>query len=382
MKGYFRKRGKTWSVTYDVGVDKYGKRKQKSKGGFKTKREAQEFLAEVQYDLKRGYTLEDSNMTFSDFIDEWYKWYIRDAKIGTTITRKNEAERLRNHLGNFKLNQINHTIYQQALDELASQYMYSTVKNTHSVAKLIFKYAEQLNLIKRSPTQFAKLPRKDELDDLKFMEKDTLGIFLNAAKTHGLDQDYLIFVTLAYSGVRIGELLALKWDDILENGIRIDETLHCPNNNASNYQLTPPKTKTSYRTIELDKEIMWLFENQRKEQNELKMMYRDVYQDGGFVFAKEDGKPFTKNKVQYRLKRLCKIAGIEEKYSPHHFRHTHVSLLIESQKDNNVDIKAIADRMGHSVMTTLKIYNHVTEGRKEEVSKSFKKIMKRHHQIL
>ncbi|MDQ7861120.1 tyrosine-type recombinase/integrase [Peribacillus frigoritolerans] len=84
--------------------------------------------------------------------------------------------------------------------------------------------------------------------------------FLSLARTEGLSNDYTLFSLLAYSGIRIGESLALKWPDInfRSGSIRISKTLYNPTNNKVNYTLLTPKTKGSIRTIKMDNQVMKL----------------------------------------------------------------------------------------------------------------------------
>src|SRR5690606_4832503 len=83
---------------------------------------------------------------------------------------------------------------------------------------------------------------KDELPN--HFEKDELALFLKVATQHGLFMDELIFITLSYTGIRVGELVALKWKDINfdKNIISITKTYYNPRNNTKEYQLLPPKT--------------------------------------------------------------------------------------------------------------------------------------------
>jgi integrase len=110
----------------------------------------------------------------------------------------------------------------------------------HRTGRMIFKKAIEMRIIKRDPTEFAYLKKdKKTIEQLeeqeipKYMEKEELALFLNTAAGKGLDMDYLIFLTLSYTGMRVGELVALKWKDIDfdEHTISITKTYYNPNNN-------------------------------------------------------------------------------------------------------------------------------------------------------
>ncbi|MFI8493066.1 site-specific integrase [Peribacillus butanolivorans] len=190
-----------------------------------------------------------------------------------------------------------------------------------------------------------------------FLEKEELAHFLKLSYTDWLEMDHLVFTVLSYTGLRIGELLALKWGDFNEKqgSIRVTKTLYNPNNHFEKYQLLTPKTKGSVRTIRIDEMLINMLKKHRLKQNEMKLKNSLVYQDNGFIFARENVHPQLRKVIETRLKRLLKKAEIEKNITPHSFRHTHTSLLIEA----GVGIKEIQQRLGHTdINTTMNICSH------------------------
>jgi integrase len=124
--------------------------------------------------------------------------------------------------------------------------------------------------------------------------------------TNGLPQDKYIFPLLAYSGIRIGELIALKWPDIDfdDNTINITKTIYNPKNNDKDYILLTPKTKGSIRKIKIDDDIINSLRQHKKEQNLLKMYHRDEYVDNNFIFTKPSGHPMLQKTINWRMTRL------------------------------------------------------------------------------
>jgi integrase len=186
--------------------------------------------------------------------------------------------------------------------------------------------------------------------------------------------DYLIFSTLAYSGLRINELLALKWTDINvhECSLRVTKQIYNPNNKITGYQLETPKTTGSIRTIKIDEKIIDLLKKHRIHQNKIKLKNHMIYQDHGFIFARNDGHPLLRKVVVRRLERLLKKANIDKPITLHGFRHTHCSLLIEAR----VNMRVIQERLGHeSISTTEKIYSHLTASLEKEASQKFSELM-------
>lgn len=391
MKGYFRKRGKTWSFTIDIGTDpKTGRRKQKTVTGFCTKKEAQVAAAEMHIELTQGAFIQETNQVFKEFSKEWLKYYgnKESVKVSTVRVREKAINRLLDYFAHIKLKDITKKMYQDALNDLKGKgYADNTIDGIHSAGRMIFKQAIILDLIKVNPTEHAYVPRsKKSVEELekegdipKFLEGIELKLFLKTALEKGLERDYPIFLTIAYTGFRSGELCALKWRDIdfIEQTISITKTYYNPTNNAVKYQLLTPKTAGSKRTISIDSVVIEELKKLKAQQNELKMKYRNNYHDQDFVFAKTSenyrGYPEIVKLPEYRMHRLLKAASLNESLTPHSLRHTHCSLLAES----GVGLQEIMERLGHDDdATTKRIYLHVTKTMKKEASHKFAELMK------
>lgn len=381
--------GAPWAFTIDAGRDpKTGKRKQIPRSGFKTKAEAEAEAAKIQYELGLGIYIEETDKTFKEFSEEWLKIYEKthSVKISTVRVRKHEVSRLMDYFGCLKMKDITKKQYQNALLDLKEKgFADNTLDGVHATGRMIFKKAVEYDLIKSDPTQYAKVPRTqktvEELENEEeipaYLEKEELANFLRTAKEKGLLHDYLIFMTLSYTGIRAGELCALKWTDIdFENcTISITKTYYNPTNNILKYELLPPKTKKSKRVIEIDPVIIAMLEKHKAMQNKAKMRLRSTWHDKGFIFTtdKQPGYPVYIKMVESRMARLLKLAKLNESLTPHSLRHTHTSLLAEA----GVSLPAIMDRLGHvDDNTTTRIYLHVTKVKKLEASQKFSELMK------
>lgn len=105
--------------------------------------------------------------------------------------------------------------------------------------------------------------------------------------------DYMMFLVLSYTSLRVGELVSLKWKDInfINQSISVTKTYYNPDNNINKFQLVSPKTKKSYRKIIIDEDVINELKKYRVVQNKIKMRYRDTYYDEGFTFASTDYQP-------------------------------------------------------------------------------------------
>ncbi|WP_079525681.1 site-specific integrase [Halobacillus hunanensis] len=384
----FRKRGNKWYFQIYTGVDpSTGKKKFTSKGGFKTKKEAQMAAAEVEKEVFENTYVQEQNITFQEFTLEWLKTYRDTAKVSSVRNRQHNLDHLNRFFGNKKIKDITRKQYQAMLASLHNAgYAFNTLDGIHATGRMVFRKAVEFNIIKDSPCDFAKIPRKVETveevesskGEIKFMEKEELIRFLNAAKESGIDKDYPMFLTLAYSGLRVGELIALKWSDIdmYKKTLRVTKTYYNPNNRTKEYQLLTPKTKGSIRTLKMDAGVIEVLKRHKEHQDDLIDKMKNEYTQLDFVFAKEVqnlGYPEFLKTVNTHMRRLLKISGIHKELTPHSLRHTHTSLLIEA----GVGVKEIQQRLGHGdINTTMNIYAHITENMEEKASQKFSELMR------
>lgn len=372
-----------------------GKPKQIKRGGYDTKSDAQDAAAILLAQLKEGTFVEESNIIFKDFKEKWIKHYTNTKKVkpGTVRIRNNEIDLLSPYFDYLKMKEVTSDMYQDALNKLketeykpGKKYADNTIDGAHRTGRMIFRFALEKGVIKSDPTEFAYVPKdrktveeiENEEEEVKYLEKEQLAHFLDTAKKKGLERDYVIFMLLAYTGMRVGELCALKWRDINfeEKTISITKTLYNPNNNARKYELVTPKTKSAKRTIEIDDDLIKVLQQHRAVQNEVRMKHRDIYHDEDFVIAKMKnlyGYPEVIKMVELRTARLLDLAELSPDITPHSFRHTHTSLLAEI----GIPLQEIMDRLGHKDDKTTKfVYLHVTKERKKEASQKFAELMR------
>ncbi|QYK66129.1 hypothetical protein [Paenibacillus sp. S02] len=158
----------------------------------------------------------------------WIKHYSKHGKPkaeGTIRIRNNERDNLLIHLAKRKSLDVTPEEYQNALqklkdgDEEKDGLAKNTLSGVHTTGRIIFKYGIKIGAVKNDPTADAYVPQdvatveelenKDEIP-LNILKKMELIHFLDTAQKHGLDNDYETFRTLACTGIRVGELCALK----------------------------------------------------------------------------------------------------------------------------------------------------------------------------
>jgi integrase len=401
--GAFRRRGCTckkkkctcgakWYFRYDIGPDpRTGERRQREKGGFVTKAEAEEVAKQIYVELIQGTFLEGKDITFKEFAKSWMETYKNSRKVkpSTVRTRTFALKKLETYISKIKMRDITPGMYQGILNSIKFfGSADSSLSGIHSVARMIFKKALEKGIIKQDPSQYAELPRdKKTVEDLervkkipKYLEKNELKIFLETAREYGLDRDYPIFVTLAYTGMRVGELCALKWSDVdfNEHVISITKTVFHGNGNVTDYELLTPKTIKSIRTIDVEELVTDELDKHKSWQKLVRMKYRNTYNEKDFIFAnagRYPGYPEMVTNIENRMLRLLKLAKLNESLTPHSLRHTHTSLLAEG----GVSLETIMERLGHQDDSiTRNVYLHVTKPKKKEASQKFAELMRGH----
>ncbi|QVY60977.1 tyrosine-type recombinase/integrase [Cytobacillus gottheilii] len=379
------KKGKVIEAQSDTLKDPVsGKRRQISARG-KSKKEAkanlEKKLKEIEeFGLLTGTT---SNTTFAELASSWLDANKNNLKISAHRSQIYHVKRFGKYIANIQVNKISRAMYQNVIKKMQKDgYSRNTIVNAHTCAKKIFLYAIINNIIKESPADFAVIPKKlltvEEIEanevEEKYLEHEELKEFLSLVEDRGLINDLEMFYLLSFTGMRIGELCALKESDlnVFIKEISISKTIYNIDGKMHEYELLTPKTEKSIRTISIDPKIVEMLIRHMKRQKERKMAMRDEWHDANFLFTRDNGFPLSPRFVHHRLKRYNKWTTFEKNLHPHIFRHTHTSMLAEAK----ASLPAIMKRLGHSDgRITTQIYTHVTKKMQSQVDDGLSKII-------
>ena len=225
-----------------------------------------------------------------------------------------------------------------------------TVRNIHQIIASAMKLAKEQKLILTDPTEGCALP-KLEHREMKTLPVEQLQSFLREAKDSGVFELY--YLELA-TGLRRGELLGLKWEDIdLERGdLRVRRQIARINGEVVE---APLKTKNAYRTLPLAEDTIGVLEQQKKKVG-----------SSPWVFSSPTGGPISPDSVLHMLHRVLKRAGLP-RIRFHDLRHTFATLALQ----NGVDVKTVSGMLGHfSAGFTLDTYAHVTTASQRQAAKT------------
>lgn len=378
----YEKRGNSWRYRISTGKNPTtGKYEYISKSGFKRKSDAKHHAEMVERQLRNGEYIAPSTSTFKQVADDWLKQYANDAKVSSVRAREKAIYHAIERFNTYPIQTIKKHDYQRFVDDMSAQYSKNYVDSIVASTNMIFKYAYDMKLIKVLPNEGIKRPKKkrtvEELEDTeihkKFLEKDELFEFLHVAKNqHAPLNSFEVFTTLAYTGMRAGELLALKWSDIDfdNNTISITKTYYNPNNNKKKYQILTPKTESSIGKITVDANVIKMLHDYKV--NVQDNWKDELYVDNNFVFTDNNGYPLVIKKLSMWIQSIMSRTNINKNISTHSFRHTHCALLIEA----GVHIKEIQERLRHKdINTTMNIYAKITNSYKKDASQKFSRLM-------
>lgn len=229
----------------------------------------------------------------------------------------------------------------------------STVNKLKLNVSAIFTAAVKKEILRRNPCLLAT-PPKVETKPAAFMDEQQCRQFLSALHEQPDFQLEVMLNTFLATGLRSGEMFALHWEDIdFSTGVlHVRHTLIRLN---GEYVRQSPKTGTSTRNIKLPTYILEMLIAHREKQDEAKAA-AETWIAPQAVFTNQQGNYICASSINDKLKTVLHIAGLPDNLHLHSLRHTHASLLINS----DIAAKIVAGRLGHATTkTTLNIYSHI-----------------------
>ncbi|WP_315117904.1 site-specific integrase [uncultured Clostridium sp.] len=362
MKGTVKKEGPSWGYLVYVGTDENGKKKYKRKRGFKTKKECEAALAELISQLEKGIFVANSKMNVQEFMEYWLDKYPKRNCQPATYKRYQEfSNDIVKYLGKYKLTELKPLIIEDFYDKLIDERKLSnnTVIKIHRMFNLSLKHAQTWQMLIVNPCSLAS-PPKSTKEEMSYWKADEISFYLDRIKGHRL---YNVTFLAAHTGCRVGELCALKWEDIdlVDSILNITKSMQ-----RIKGKLTLKETKTpkSNRTITLFPSTIKFLKELKREHMERKLEHGI---DMDYVLCWEDGRPMDPHYVSQKFPKMLAEYNLP-KVRFHDLRHTHATLLLKSKTNP----KVISERLGHSTVAfTLDTYSHIdVETQRNEVSKA------------
>lgn len=311
---------------------------------------------------------EETNLTIQEVFDDWQKIRKEELKPSTFHVGKMAFNTFLKRFGEMDIKEINPTQIQSFL--FNSQLSPSTRRLRKNSFNLLFTYAKNVGYIEVNPIERVVLPKeKNTIEELKkkqnkFLNLEEMRIILEKNKPIEKDiRKLLIYEFLFLTGLRIGEVQALRWEDVdfEKKTLAVTHTLNHQGTSEKSRQLLSPKTINSYRAISINDRCL-----------EILNYFYSHLTDESFIFVNKHGDTYCYSILARHFKKVCQVLGEEtsqRKYTLHMLRHSHISLLIEM----GIPIKTIMERVGHSnEQMILQIYSHVTKKMEEDLANKLK----------
>jgi integrase len=329
----------------------------------KTRGEVSEKLTKAMADRDEGLVFDADNLKVGEYLERWLVDSVLDTVRPTTYERYEQIVRIhvRPALGSVKLKNLTPVhvrgLYREKLEAGLSA---RTVQYIHVTLHKALKQAVQDGLIPRNATEAVKAPQVRR-EEMRPLSGEQVKVLLEVARGDRLEALYVLAI---HTGLRQGELLGLKWEDVdLESGtLRVRRTLVTAKGGPV---LTAPKTKGSRRSVKLTQGAVEALRSHLKHQLQEIDRAGSLWRENGLMFASESGEPLDRRYLtSCRYKALLKRAELPM-IRFHDLRHTCATLLLSK----NVNPKIVSEMLGHaSIAITLDTYSHVLPNMRDQAA--------------
>ena len=338
-------------------IDRFGKRKSKRS---KKLQEVRQWLADATYINEHSDIEQATNM----MVDAWFEYWI-DVKKKTVRpnTVRNYTERYNKNIqkiiGRKILTEVKPIHCQKIFTDMAEEgYKTSTIYQTRIALFNMLEFAKENEVILSNPckksvkSDMGKPSQKKEALTIDIQKK-----FIEYAKGQSYENQFRFILQ---TGLRTGELVGLKWEDIdfSKKAIRIQRSMEY-RYSVGEWRIGEPKSKAGYRTIPLTDETIRILTEQKEKNKNIKKIQQEWYE---FIFLSRKGEPVKNSAYDTALFKICDKAKIN-RFSMHVLRHTFATRCIEG----GMMPKTLQKILGHSnIGITMNLYVHITEDEKQK----------------
>jgi integrase len=377
---HLRKRGDSWQICIEAGRDPItGKRKRIYETINGTKKEAEKRMHELAHQLETGQYIESSELTVKSFLLKWLEDYCENNLAPSTLESYEMI--IKTHLipalGALKLEDLEpmhiksyqtHKLKSGRKDGKKGGLSKRTVQYHHRVLSKALKHAVRWRIIDSNPCDYIDAP-SPERPEIQAMTNEQVKQLLNTSDDWVYDFIYIA----VFTGMRRGEILALRWKDIdfTEKIIQVKQSV--TKQTGKGLVFRKPKTNSSIRPINIDDNVIKILKRRRKRMKENKLRLGKFYNNEyNLVFSEGDGSPILPRRATRRFNSAAKKVGLDN-FRLHDLRHTHATLMLKA----GVHPKIVQERLGHSsISQTLDTYSHVIPSMQKEAVQKLKNTFK------
>lgn len=356
MSGLIRKKGKrSWQIAIALPRDpSTGKRRRRWLTVRGTKRDAQAALREALVARDHGTDIEPSSVTVAQYLSRWLADYAEFNVARSTYRRyRSLVAHVTDFLGERRLQELRPGDVQALYGHLLRSKGLSaqTVQHVHRVLHEALAHGVQWQILNRNVTEAVKPPRPARRQVTTVAPEDVSRL-LDAFDDD--DERRLVYVTLM-TGLRLGEILAIRWSDVDFGRARIGIQRAAAYTPGEGVGFGPVKSASSRRSIALSPTTVAAVREHRLNQTERRLRAGPAWNDNDLVFCDAVGGVLKPHLVSKRFRRATRAAGFDLRF--HDLRHSAATLMLRAGTPS----KVVADRLGHSTTRlTDDVYSHVT----------------------
>ena len=364
MSGHIERRGKeSWRVVVELGRDPAtGRRRTRKLTVRGRKRDAERALTEALRLRDQGIDIAPSRITVAEYLERWTTDYAEASVAPSTLARyRHICRRLGELVGGVRLQALRPAHIQAAYSQLRARGLAPrTILHHHRVLKEALRHAVGWQLLERNPADAVTAPRAERVE-MRSLDADEVGRLLDGCRDD--DMRRLVFTAVS-TGLRLGELLGLRWSDVDLKARAATIRRTAQYLGQEGVQLRSPKTSRSRRTVSLSPATVSVLREHRAAQNERRLLMGPAYVDEDAVFCAPDGRLVPPYSISGRFRRLVRRIGLGS-LRFHDLRHTSATLALQA----GIPAQVVSRRLGHaSVAFTLDTYAHVLPDQQREAA--------------
>ena len=364
-----RKNGVSYEITVEGERDLYtGKRNRVFKTIKGSKKEANAVMHQMMADMDRGIAVRKSPKKIAEWLDEWLELYLPNVEETTRIGYKSKINcYLKPALGDIYVQSLRTDHVQKMVNNMVAKGLSAkNIRDTYNNINAAMKKAVVLRMIPYNPCEGVALPKLKRYK-AKVYNVQMIHHLLDIAEGTDMYLPILLCVTL---GLRRGELLALRWDnvDFKNKVLKIRSNMV---RGEKDYVIKAPKSEAGVRDISLGDEVLAVLQKERTKYVTDIFSCNGHFQNLNFVIRQEDGSPLRPDSMSRKWRRF-----LEEHKLPsirfHDLRHSNATALIQA----GVNPRVVQQRLGHAdVNITLSTYTHVLPEMDVEAAEKLDQIM-------
>jgi integrase len=351
MRGSIVKKGQRYYVVFPVGKKQKWERAPLNEKGRPTKKEAEKLLAQRMTELDSGSYREIKKMTFREFAENWLRDYAGDTNHIKESTASRYVAVINAHhipfFGDYYLADITPVIVQEFISYMSNiPLQASTIQSHLAPLTKMMTHAVKWGYLRHSPMPLVERPKVRQ-KEMSFLSGTEVKRMVDQVP----GEWYTFFLTAALTGLRLGELLAMRWKNVQWETCRynVRERIYRGIFNT-------PKSDASMRSVDLSPMVLESLRTHKAMQNEMKLRQGAAYENNSLVFCRDSGTPL----INPAGLRTLFVNALTDANCPiiriHDLRHTYVALLI----DQGASPKYIQGQLGHaSIQMTFDIYGHL-----------------------